>query len=105
MSQPGKPSPTEAAFFRSMLDAPDDDATRLVYADWLEENGDAARGEFIRVQCERATLEGEAGQLHQQIARQEQIRHDREEVVFLRGIRAAVGGRRDPSRREPPYPA
>src|SRR5580700_6105903 len=28
-----------------------DDAVRLVYADWLEEHGDAERAEFIRVQC------------------------------------------------------
>jgi uncharacterized protein (TIGR02996 family) len=29
----------------------EDDAPRLVYADWLEENGDPDRAEFIRVQC------------------------------------------------------
>jgi uncharacterized protein (TIGR02996 family) len=29
----------------------EDDAPRLVYADWLEENGDLERAEFIRVQC------------------------------------------------------
>ncbi len=32
--------------------APDDDLPRLVYADWLEEHGDADRAEFIRLQCE-----------------------------------------------------
>jgi uncharacterized protein (TIGR02996 family) len=31
--------------------APEDDAPRLVYADWLEEHGDPARAEFIRIQC------------------------------------------------------
>src|SRR5438045_1269766 len=39
---------------------PDDDSTRLVLADWLEENGtaaDAARAEFIRLQLECAHLE------------------------------------------------
>ncbi|MCI0461410.1 MAG: TIGR02996 domain-containing protein [Gemmataceae bacterium] len=35
--------------------APDDDAPRLVYADWLEEHGDPARAEFIRIEC---ALEG-----------------------------------------------
>ncbi len=30
----------------------DADAPRLVYADWLEENGDAPRAEFIRLQCQ-----------------------------------------------------
>ncbi len=31
------------ALLRAILDSPDDDAPRLVYADWLEENGDATR--------------------------------------------------------------
>jgi uncharacterized protein (TIGR02996 family) len=29
----------------------DDDTPRLVFADWLQENGDEPRAEFIRVQC------------------------------------------------------
>lgn len=29
----------------------DDDTPRLVFADWLQENGDEARAEFIRLQC------------------------------------------------------
>jgi uncharacterized protein (TIGR02996 family) len=42
------------AFLEAILQDPDDDTPRLVYADWLEEQGDsarAARAEFIRVQC------------------------------------------------------
>jgi uncharacterized protein (TIGR02996 family) len=38
------------ALLRAILDDPDDDMLRLVYADALEERGDP-RGEFIRVQC------------------------------------------------------
>jgi uncharacterized protein (TIGR02996 family) len=34
--------------------APDDDLPRLVYADWLQENGDTARADLIRFQCEHA---------------------------------------------------
>src|SRR5262245_17450169 len=41
---------------QAILDTPDDDGLRLVYADWLEEHGDASRAEFIRVQVERARL-------------------------------------------------
>lgn len=37
-------------FLKDILANPDQDAPRLVYADWLEEQGDP-RGEFIRVQC------------------------------------------------------
>lgn len=36
--------------------APDDDAPRLIYADWLQDHGDEARAEFIRVQCELARI-------------------------------------------------
>src|SRR4051794_26324308 len=35
---------------------PDDDAVRRVYADWLDENGQPERAEFIRVQIEREKL-------------------------------------------------
>jgi type IV pilus assembly protein PilB len=38
------------AFLRAILENPDDDTPRLIYADWLEERGEA-RGEFIRIQC------------------------------------------------------
>lgn len=45
-----------AALVAGILANPDDDTPRLVAADWFEENGDAARGEFIRVQVNRARL-------------------------------------------------
>ncbi|HEX5271780.1 MAG TPA: TIGR02996 domain-containing protein, partial [Gemmataceae bacterium] len=44
---------TDDAFLRAIIEDPDDDAPRLIYADWLEERGDP-RGEFIRIQCELA---------------------------------------------------
>ena len=40
------------AFLAAIAAAPEDDAPRLVYADWLDENGDPERAELIRVQCE-----------------------------------------------------
>lgn len=45
---------------RAVAAAPDDDAPRLVYADWLEQQGDP-RGEFIAVQCALAALAGLSG--------------------------------------------
>jgi uncharacterized protein (TIGR02996 family) len=45
---------SEPAFLRAILADPSDDGPRLVYADWLDERGQAARAEFIRVQCELA---------------------------------------------------
>ena len=44
------------ALLRTILEAPDDDAPRLVFADWLEENGDPERAAFIRRQCEEEAL-------------------------------------------------
>src|SRR4051812_18323402 len=43
-------------FLRTIAANPADDGPRLVYADWLEERGDTARAEFIRLQCEQARL-------------------------------------------------
>jgi uncharacterized protein (TIGR02996 family) len=40
----------ESAFLRAIREEPDDDAPRLVYADWLEERGDP-RGEYLRLWC------------------------------------------------------
>src|SRR6266511_2319846 len=45
----------EDAFLQAVLDEPDDEAPRLIYADWLQERGDP-RGEFIQVQCQLARL-------------------------------------------------
>jgi uncharacterized protein (TIGR02996 family) len=56
------------AFIREVVASGDDDAPRLIYADWLEERGDP-QGQFIRLQCELArTLDDPARrlELHQQ---------------------------------------
>lgn len=45
----------EAAQLKAVLDAPQDDAPRLAYAQWIESQGDAislARGELIRAQID-----------------------------------------------------
>jgi uncharacterized protein (TIGR02996 family) len=39
----------EEAFLADIREHPDDDTPRLIFADWLEENGDPERAEFIRV--------------------------------------------------------
>ena len=48
-------SSREDAFLNAILENPDDDMPRLVFADWLEEHGNP-RGTFIRLQCQRAAL-------------------------------------------------
>jgi uncharacterized protein (TIGR02996 family) len=54
-------SNTRDAIFRAILDEPDEVAHRLVYADWLEENGttetDRARADLIHVQIARETAD------------------------------------------------
>jgi uncharacterized protein (TIGR02996 family) len=45
-------SPSEAPFIRAIAEAPDEDLPRLIYADWLEEQG-SPYGEFIRVQLQQ----------------------------------------------------
>jgi uncharacterized protein (TIGR02996 family) len=52
------PAPEEAAFLKAVFALPDDDGPRLVYADWLDEQGDP-KGEFIRTQVELARLPGD----------------------------------------------
>lgn len=46
-------SAQERDLLAAIVDAPDDDAPRLVYADWLQSRGDP-RGEFIQLQCQLA---------------------------------------------------
>jgi uncharacterized protein (TIGR02996 family) len=49
---------TDADFLANLLADPTDDTTRLVYADWLEEQGDpvsAAKAEFLRLTVQLAT--------------------------------------------------
>ncbi|HVL15136.1 MAG TPA: TIGR02996 domain-containing protein, partial [Gemmata sp.] len=41
----------EEAFVAAIVASPADDTPRLVFADWLEENGRPARAELIRLQC------------------------------------------------------
>ncbi|HEY1187614.1 MAG TPA: TIGR02996 domain-containing protein [Gemmata sp.] len=43
---------------------PDEDTPRLALADWLSENGEEARAEFIRAQCELAAARHEYGGSH-----------------------------------------
>src|SRR5262245_15402557 len=46
----------DTAFLAAIAAAPEADDPRLRYADWLDERGDEARAEFIRVQCALARL-------------------------------------------------
>src|SRR5689334_1385738 len=67
--------PDRDAFIRAIIENPDDDAPRLIYADWLDERGDAARAEFIRVQCQLCDTT---------LAAEERMRLERRERSLLR---------------------
>jgi uncharacterized protein (TIGR02996 family) len=77
---------TRDALFRAILDNPDDDAVRLIYADCLEDEGETARAEFIRVQIAltEATVTRRA-ELH---AREQELRsaHEQEWAAPLRRL-------------------
>jgi|SRR5579883_363696 len=48
------PPPGHEPFLHAICTNPEDDTVRLVYADWLDENGDPERAEFIRLQVAQA---------------------------------------------------
>jgi uncharacterized protein (TIGR02996 family) len=82
-------TPNEA-FLRDIAENPDEDAPRLVYADWLDDHGQPDRAEFIRVQCLRATLPADdprAGPLEGRAA--ELLRNNWE--AWVGPLRALVG--------------
>jgi uncharacterized protein (TIGR02996 family) len=49
-------SEAQRGIWAAIRNAPYDDVPRLIYADWLDENGESERAELIRVQCEQCSL-------------------------------------------------
>jgi uncharacterized protein (TIGR02996 family) len=67
----------DAAQLKAVLDAPDDDAPRLAYAQWSEDQGDAlsvARGELIRAQIDLTHMDPEYVGTGRAFGTQQQIR-------------------------------
>jgi uncharacterized protein (TIGR02996 family) len=75
-----------AAFLTAIRAEPDDDVHRLVYADWLEDNGQPERGEFIRVQCELARGTASRERQRELIGREQTLRckHEAEWLAPMR---------------------
>src|SRR5262245_8765953 len=78
----------EDAFLQDIAARPGEDAPRLIFADWLEECGDADRAEFIRLQVERAQLVGEP--TREARRRGKQLRH-RERQLLAKHRRTWLG--------------
>jgi uncharacterized protein (TIGR02996 family) len=74
--------------FQGILDNPSDDAIRLVYADAMEEHGDEARAEFIRVQVELAKFP-DAGTQGREAVRAANLRR-RERGLWIPFIKEAI---------------
>jgi uncharacterized protein (TIGR02996 family) len=60
-------------FLRAISAAPDDDAPRLVYADWLDDRGDP-RAEFVRLQVRLRHLSAHDPSRTEHAARERQLR-------------------------------
>jgi uncharacterized protein (TIGR02996 family) len=76
-SEPGREE-----LLAAVREAPDDDAPRLVFSDWLEEHGqgesDQARAEFIRLQCRMARLEEYSPERLDLVGREQELLADHE---------------------------
>ena len=67
----------EKALLAAIREHPHEDTARLVFADWLQEQGgavNAARAEFIRAQCELARLDASDPRREELAARAEALR-------------------------------
>lgn len=74
-------------FIRAILEEPEDDAPRLIYADWLEEQGRPERAELIRLQLDRS---GGAAEVPERRARERElvqiVEGQLEDELPLRGV-------------------
>ena len=61
------------AFLQDIRENSEDDAPRLVFADWLDDNGDPQRAEFIRVQCALARMSDDDPRRDEFGAREEEL--------------------------------
>src|SRR3954468_16567623 len=85
----------ESALLAAILAHPDEDTPRLMYADWLQENGQPERAEFIRIQCDPTAdeaAEDRAAELE-----------ERNRVKWLAGLPQRPGARWEFRRGFPQY--
>jgi uncharacterized protein (TIGR02996 family) len=61
------------AFLRKVEQQPEDDATRLVLADWLDDHGDPKWAEFIRLRHELAGVVDDAGRRAELVERERRL--------------------------------
>ena len=64
-------------FMQEIRESPADDLPRLIYADWLEDQGDAVRAEFIRLQIRIARAADDDPELPRLWSRERELLHHR----------------------------
>ena len=77
-------STAEEAFLSDIRANPEDDGVRRIYADWLQENGQPQRAEFIRMQLDLARLSEDDPQ--------REALADRQDELLARWERVWLGG-------------
>src|SRR5262245_39951098 len=77
--------------FQAILDDPDDNDRRLVYADRLEDEGDPARAEFIQVQI--ALARQPHGPSARRLERRQQFLLHQHGAIWLSGLPEPFGSR------------
>jgi uncharacterized protein (TIGR02996 family) len=82
----------ERALLAAIWEHPHEDTPRLMYADWLEENGQPERGEFIRVQCELAQLDEWDEEKRPTLEKREKKLWKRFEKAWRAKLRGALRG-------------
>jgi len=83
------------AFLQAIRDNPEDDAVRLIYADYLEEKGDPAgldRAEFIRLQLELGRLPADSTDRATLLARGRRLLREHEAEWVAGDLRGLVRG-------------
>jgi uncharacterized protein (TIGR02996 family) len=78
-------------FIQAIVVSPEDEDLRLVYADWLDDQGDP-RGEYLRSQCARASLPPKS-QKHISLLRREKELRQQFSDIILPGERRLTLGR------------
>jgi uncharacterized protein (TIGR02996 family) len=68
----------EDTFVHNILNNPEDDTTRLVFADWLEEHDQVAHAELIRIQCELARLSKRSREPKEKARREKLVAREKE---------------------------
>jgi len=79
----GQGMTTYDALHRAILSCPQDDAPRLMLADWLAENGQEERAEFVRVQIELARWPDTVGHHEQRTGTWQYLRARERQLLSL----------------------